>query len=128
MLASLALLGSLACGSADSTTPTAVSPQLTSVFSGTLAVTGSAFYSFNVVGSGPLVATLTTLAPQATVTMGFGVGTPSAATCSLGSYTESARIGSQVTGTVTPGTYCVVIYDIGNLTAAEDYTLTVVHP
>jgi hypothetical protein len=62
--------------------------------------------------------------------MGFGIGTPSGATCALitGAYSEAAKVGHALTGTIATGSYCVLLYDIGNQSAAEDYVITVSHP
>jgi hypothetical protein len=41
---------------------------------------------------------------------------------------ENAKVGSVVSLTVVAGSYCVVVYDIGNVQGSDSYTLTVTHP
>jgi hypothetical protein len=117
-----------ACGT--TTTTPATTPDLVSVtetFTGSLPVTGFATHPFQVTNTGLLTATLTSLSPQATITVGFGVGQPSGGSCAILSGTESARVGSAVSGTASPGSYCVTIYDLGNEQGANDYVITVTH-
>jgi hypothetical protein len=120
-LAAAAILGGC-------TNPTSSSNTITDTFSGTVAATGFDTHSFTVTNSGNVDVTLTGLLPQATITVGFGIGQPSATGCSLLSYSESARVGSVLSGTISPGSYCVSVYDIGNIQGSDSYTLTVTHP
>lgn len=121
VIASAAILGGCSNPAGSSTTTT-------DTFNGTLAATGFDSHSFVVNNSGEVDATLTSLTPQTTITVGFGLGQPGATGCSLFSYTESARVGSVLSGTISPGSYCVTVYDVGNVSAAENYTVTVAHP
>jgi hypothetical protein len=135
----LALLGT-GCGGSSSTAPTTTptpAPEIkTEAFSGKLSPTGSAYHQFSVAATGALVATLTSLSPQTTITIGFGIGQPmvnattSTTSCSLisGAYTESAKVGQSLSGTIAPGSFCVALYDVGNLASANDYVITVSHP
>ena len=61
--------------------------------------------------------------------MGFGIGQPSGTTCafSAGSFTESAKVGQVLSGTIVAGSYCVSVYDIGNLQGSNDFVITVAH-
>ena len=62
--------------------------------------------------------------------MGIGVGTPSGASCSLltnGQTLAQAGTVAQLSGTVSAGTYCVVVADVGNETSQVAYSLTVTH-
>ncbi len=128
VLAALLLGGiAIACNSGSSS-PTASTVTTTDTFNGSIAPNGGAYYPFTVVGSGTYTATLATLAPQSTITMGFGVGQPTGTTCSLINYVENARVGTVLSGAITAGAYCVAIYDIGNVQGSINYTLTVVHP
>jgi hypothetical protein len=121
VLVSAALLGG--CSN-----PAGSSNTVTDTFNGTLSATGFDSHSFVVNGSGEVDATLTSLSPQTTITVGFGLGQPGATGCSLFSYTESARVGSVLSGTIGSGSYCVTVYDVGNVSGAESYTVTVAHP
>jgi hypothetical protein len=62
--------------------------------------------------------------------MGFGVGQTVAGSCQLlsGGYgTYSASTTPQLSGTIGSGTYCVMVYDVGNQSAAITYTVVVNH-
>ncbi len=124
------LLGAAVAGACNSgsSTPTASTTTTTDSFNGSIAPNGGAYYPFTVVGTGTYTATLATLAPQSTITMGFGVGQPSGSTCSLINYVENARVGTVLSGAISAGAYCVAIYDIGNVQGTVTYTLTVDHP
>jgi hypothetical protein len=115
-------------GCGTSTTDPSVIPPNTETFTGTLAVGGRGEHTFTVGGSGTLNVTLTTLDPQTTITMGLGIGQPTTTgSCGLLSYTESAHLSRVVTGQVNAGTFCVAIYDVGNIVETDTYTLTVAH-
>jgi hypothetical protein len=124
----LALTLAGACGGSSATTPTPTPSLITETFNGTVLAGGFAFHNFNVAAQGSLTATLTSLSPQSTITMGFGIGQPSGVDCTLLSTNESAKVGSVLQGTITVGAFCVRIYDIGNVQVSDDYVLTVVHP
>jgi hypothetical protein len=130
-LAAVALAGLLAsCGGGSTpTTPSATPTTVTDVFSGTLAAGGSTFFPFTVTTQGTITATLTTLSPQTSITMGFGIGQPSSGSCALisGAYTESEKVAQALSGTIAAGSYCVVLYDIGNIQGSDDFVITVVH-
>ena len=124
----LALMVS-ACHSNPSTSPTTTASGLTTeTFNGTVAVNGSDSKTFTVAVTGVVSVTLT----AAPVPMGLGVGQPGGASgCVLlpgGSTTATAGTLAQVAGEVTPGTFCVQVYDVGNQTAPVSYTVTVTHP
>jgi hypothetical protein len=139
--ATMATLGALvaaslqlaACGG-GSTTPTTTAtptPEIkTETFTGTLAQGGSAFHPFTVVAQGTITATLTSLSPQSSITSGFGIGQTSGTTCTLitGAYSETAKVGFALSGTIAVGSYCVMVYDLGNSAGANDYVITVSHP
>ena len=108
--------------------PAGANGTSTDTFNGTVASTGFDSHSFTVSNNGDVVATLTALSPQSTITVGFGLGQPTSTGCSLYSYSESARVGSVLSGTIGAGTYCVTVYDVGNIQGSDTYTLTVLHP
>jgi hypothetical protein len=116
------------CSNPTSTTPTTVPATITDTFSGTLAQGSTAAWNFTVGGSGTITITLVSLAPQSTITMGVGVGSPGTSGCSITSSQENVRVGAPIQGTLSAGAYCVALYDLGNMTAANTYTLTVLHP
>ena len=120
----LLLLLSACGGGSSTTTPSAVAS--TQVFSGTLQPGGSASFNFTVGVESTATLAITALAPQSSVTMGLGVG-QFTTTCTLFSAVENAKVGSTYPVDLTPGAYCVQIYDLGNLTAPNTYTLSVTH-
>jgi hypothetical protein len=134
LVASSFLLPSCGSGSSPTATPTPTptpTPTITTeTFAGTIQPTGVDVHPFTVVAQGPITATLTSLSPQSTITMGFGLGQPSGTACALisGAYTESAKAGYAISGTIAVGSYCVELYDLGNMTSANDYVITVAHP
>jgi hypothetical protein len=114
----------------DSTSPSTPT-TITDTWSNTLAVKGTSFYTFTVASAGPVSVTLSTLSRTSTVAVGLGLGTPNGtASCTLSSSTSSAIAAStpQITVTENAGTYCAQIYDVGNLTTASSFTITIVHP
>lgn len=129
----LALL-TVACGSDTPTTPTTPNLPSTEMFSGTLPVQGSSFYSFTVAATGNVSITLASLVPVApgpavNTVMGLGVGTPSGTECSVtNSVTTAPGLTAQLVNSLTAATYCAKIYDLGALTAPVDFTVRIVHP
>ena len=119
-----------AAGTTTATTPSA--PLVTESFSGTVNVGGSDAHTFTTSQTGEVDLTLTAAAPPATIYMGLGIGTPNGVTCVfLTNGTASVQAGSspQLSGTsITAGTYCVGVYDIGHQAAPVTYSVTVVHP
>src|SRR5437764_5373727 len=122
-----------ACGGGDSgstsvlTTPTTL---VSESFTGTVAVGATDFHTFSVSSGGAINVTLTASGPPPTIYMGIGVGTPSASACALltnGSVAAPAGVSAQLSGTISAGSYCVSVFDIGNQTVPVIYTVTVTH-
>ena len=109
------------------TTPTPPVPTVTDTFSDTLLVLGSNTHQFTVSTVGGVKVSLNSVEPGASV--GLGVGTPSVGSCSVIDHIEAvAGQVVQLSGTATvPGSYCVVIYDVGNLVEPAVYTINVLH-
>jgi hypothetical protein len=128
------MLIAVACDNSGSDSSSTTSPSVpitTETFTGTVPVGGSDFKSFTVAQSGTVNVTLSAAGPPPTITMGLGVGTPSSTACALlsgGSTQTPAGTAPQLTGSLTPGPYCVLVGDIGNQLAPVDYTVTVAHP
>ena len=119
-----------ACGGGSSSTPAPSGTVTTETFSGTVAVGGRDFHSFTTKQTGEVDVTLTAAGPPPTISMGLGVGTVNGSTCSLlpgASINTQAGTAVQLAGTVSAGTLCVQVYDIGNQTAPITYTVTVAH-
>jgi hypothetical protein len=107
--------------------PTPATPTTPEVFSDTLLVLGANTHSFSVATIGGLKVSLTSLVPGAAV--GLGVGTFGVGTCTIIDRIEAVAGASiQLSGTVTvPGTYCVEVFDLGNLVEPVAYTINVLH-
>ena len=129
------VLTAVACDNGNSSTsasPTSPSVTLTpETFTGTVDVMGSDFHNFTAAQSGEVNVTLNAAGPPPTIFMGLGVGTPTGSACALfssGFTNTQAGATPQLSGSVSAGTYCVEVYDIGNQGAPITYTVTVLHP
>ena len=126
-------LTTAACSGSDST-PSVTTPAATTTtetFTGTVQPNfGVDFHSFTVAQTGTVSVTLTAAGPPATIFMGLGIGTPSSSTCAVisgDSTIAPAAATAQLSGTVSAGSYCVQVYDVGNETAPVLYSVTVAH-
>ena len=125
----------VSCGSdAPPTTPTLpIGPQ-TEVFTGTLQVQGSNFFSFTVATQGSVNITLASLlsarpGPALSTVVELAVGTPLGTECSVTNSVPAApALTAQLVNSLTPATYCTRIADLGNLTGPVDFTVRIVHP
>ncbi len=122
------------CGSdatsTTTTTPTSPTSPTTSSFISRLAVNGSASRTFTVSSAGTVTAMLVNAGGPFTV-MGLGLGVPlgGVSNCTLSTSLRTASgTTPQIATAVDPGTYCVVIYDVGNLTDAIDFEVTITYP
>jgi len=103
--------------------------QVTDTLTGTLNATNTNVHTFTATGSGDIILTLDRLDPTPTITIGIGLGTVSNGSCSLQFANETFRVGTVWTnGVGSAGSYCVAVYDIGNLTQPVTYSITLVHP
>jgi hypothetical protein len=124
-------LTSASCGDDDSTTsPTSPTPvYVTDTFSGTLATGETARHTFTAKTGGSIQIAVTAMAPDATLTMGIGLGTWDGTACSVVLQTSAATLNSAFSASATSaGNYCVTFFDVGNVATTTDYTLSVVHP
>ncbi len=130
---SLALAFAVTACTKNSTTtaPTTVT-RTTDTFTGTVPVKGSDVHSFPVAQTGQVDATLTAAGPPSTIVMGLAIGTLDASSTCVpfagGSTNVVAGTTAQLSGTVSAGTLCVQVSDVGNQTAPVTYTVTVTHP
>ncbi|MBA2302480.1 MAG: hypothetical protein H0W08_07580 [Acidobacteria bacterium] len=131
---SLLLAAAVVAGGCDNdvgTTPTEPAPTTTDTFTGTINVNGAATHTFPVAAAGTVTVTLTGITPNATIAVGFALGTYDAAstTCQQVRSNDAALQGQILTGSVSGvGTLCARIYDTGKLTEGVGYTFTVQHP
>jgi len=124
-------LGTAACGSDTPTTPTTPTTPVTvtDTFAGTLTPNGAATYTFTTGLSGQVTATLTTLSPNSTLIVGLSLGTWNGNACQTILSKDSATQLSFVIGQASQAnTFCVRIYDVGNLVDPATYEIQVNHP
>lgn len=123
------------CGSSSGsnlTTPTATTSGTltTDTFTGSLDQNGTAVFPFTVTTAGyGLLAGYTSIAPASVAALGLGIGSwdATSSTCSLNlSQNDTGRSGSTaLTGTPGSGSYCLRIYDAGNIPAGTTASFTV---
>ena len=116
---------------APSTTSTSTGPTF---FTGSLAPRSSSFYSFTLTQPGAVSLTLASLtsgahnAVPATI-VGLGFGTPVGTDCGLTtSLKTGAGLVAQINTAGGTGTFCVDIFDVGNLRSPVDFVIRIVHP
>jgi hypothetical protein len=137
----IAVGAGVACGKDETptsptttTTPTqpAAAASVPERFTGTLPVNSSRFYAFEVGAFGTVTATLDSIGGSGvptTVWVGLGVGVPEGTDCSTTtSLSTQSGAGPHVSTTLAAGTYCVRVYDIGNLAAPAPFAITIAHP
>jgi hypothetical protein len=130
----LVLAAAVVAGGCDNEldpTPTEPAPTTTETFTGSITVNGAAVHTVNIAAAGRVEATLTEVAPDPAIAVGFALGTWDAtrSICQQIIPNDSARQGDILTGNVTgPGQLCARIYDTGKLTASINYSISVTHP
>ncbi|MEX1127956.1 MAG: hypothetical protein WEB50_05275 [Vicinamibacterales bacterium] len=113
----------------ENRTPTEPAPTTTDTFTGTININGAATHTFTTVAAGLVTATLATVAPDPAIQVGLGLGTWNGTNCQITLPKDDAVQGNAVIGQVSgPGALCARIYDVGKMTEALTYTVTVVHP
>jgi hypothetical protein len=116
------------CGGASLTAPTTPTPvPQTEIFSGTLNRNGAFTHPFIAQAGGTIAATLTTVDPD--VAIGVSLGTWNGLACQIIIANDNAVKGITVTGTASAiGNFCVRVYDVGQVTSATAYEVSVLHP
>lgn len=131
MIAVLALF-LVACGSESTSTPTTPTPATsTDTFTATMDQLGSVTHPFTVAATGPVQIGLTSVEPLATMALGVSITAGGASCGNAIAQNTNARSGTTaLSGTATPGSYCVRVFDAGNIPAASSvtYTIEVTHP
>ena len=138
-LAAIAFALTLAgCGGSSentaATAPTITAGPTSALFEGKIDVGGSAFYSFTVTTTGDIdvmlasVTSTTSPGSESNVVLALGVGQPAATDCTVTtSLLARAALQSPLVGNVTPGIYCVRVYDVGNLRSTVNFAIRIVH-
>ena len=109
----------------------------TETFTGTLVNSADApilrlTHTFTTSVSGTLTMSVTANTPDASLVIGFGIGSWDSTTSTCGpllAYNNTATPGVSIIGNALAGSFCVQVYDVGNLAsgAQTNYTLSVVH-
>ena len=126
-----ALLVATGCAVADESTSTSPSATLaTNTFSGSISQNGTAVHTFSVSSSGyTLLAGYTSISPPSITSLGLGIASwdSSTSTCGLNlTQIDAAKSGATaLSGTADSGSYCVRVYDGGNITSGTTVTYTV---
>lgn len=132
MVPVLLALASSACTDDLTTTPTddtTATTTTTETFSDTLTPNGGKTHTFAVTRSGTVTATLASLSPDNTLTIGLSLGTWNGATCQTVIARDNTQVGNAVVGQASAsGILCIRVYDIGRLTEPTSYEVLVVHP
>lgn len=131
-LGSLAIALAVLLAGCEDATPGPTTPTeptlVTSTFTGTLTSAGGVTFPFAVSSSGPITATLTAMTDSALV-VGIALGTWNGSACTIVVARDMAVQGDAVNGTAgSLGTLCVRLYDVGNVTDPQDFTIAVEHP
>ena len=125
-------LTSAACGdNLSTTTPTDSTPvtPTTDIFPGAINPNGASTHTFSTARSGAITATLSTLSPDNTVTVGLSLGTWNGESCQTVIARDTAVMGNSIVGTASSaGSFCVRVYDVGKLVESTSYEVQVVHP
>ena len=115
------------------TTTTTISSTANEIFTGLVGVQGSSFYSFTVAQAGAVSVTLASLTsgtpgPASAAVMGLGIGVPSGTDCAMtDSINAAPSLTVQLTLSKGVGTYCVRIFDVGQLTGPMNFAIRIVH-
>ncbi len=113
---------------------TSPSDNKTEPFSGTIQPGGNGGYkAFNVPSTGEFTIKVTALSPNSSVIIGVDLyqDTSNGNCTGLQVYQRNTFVTLNVqalAGQIFSGHYCVLAYDVGGLSAATTYTLTVSHP
>ena len=126
-------LGHVACSEdINPAVPSQPNNPVTETFTGTLTLNGGITHPFSVTSSGAIRASIASLAPDSTVTIGLSLGTwnGTAETCATVIANDYATVGTAIVGAADrEGRLCVRVYDAaGTLPQPTDYELTVIRP
>ena len=110
--------------------PSTATPPISLTLGSTIYSGGAIAQSFTVSNSGFVTANLVSTSPSPAIVVGLGVGIPLAAgTCSLSSSVNTAAgPNPQLVVAVDSGSYCVEIFDNGNITGPVSFVINIVHP
>lgn len=131
LLVTAALSLCSACGSAANSLAVPTPVTTTEDFTSTLDQLGSVTHAFSVATTGTVQVKLTDVEPLATMGLGVAVTTGGTACGSDIAQNNNAKSGTTaLTGTAAVGSYCIRVFDAGNIPADTEvtYTVEVTHP
>lgn len=124
------LASALAVGACDNS-PTAPPLFTTETFSGAVARLSSSSHTFITAQTSPVVIQVGSLSPA--IVMGLALGTPTPSTtgeiCSITVGQAAVQQGDTFQVQLEPATYCVMMFDVGNVgeAATVAYSVTIQH-
>jgi hypothetical protein len=132
LLVLVLLVGTAGCGDDETPTeptPTPERPTFTETFAESVTVNGARTHPFAANGSGEIRATLSALGPNSEARIGLSLGTfNTTGACQVVIANDNATQGTIVVGNAgAAGSFCVRVYDVGQLSETATYTVTVVH-
>jgi hypothetical protein len=111
---------------------TSPSNNTVDTFPGTLNPQGGGAFPFTAARTGEFTVKLTALAPTSNALVGlaltFGNNDGTCTTSAIQQNNFSSLNAQALGGQMIAGKYCILIYDVGTLTVAQTYTITVSHP
>jgi hypothetical protein len=137
-VAALVALVGTGCGDNTATSPTSTSSTTattgSTTFTDSLDPGGSRFYSFTLATAGSVTALLASVTAADThlplpVSLEIGVGIPAGTDCAVTTAQMVAPgLVSQMTVSLSTGTYCLRVADVGELTAPATFAVRFTHP
>jgi hypothetical protein len=131
LLAGVAITAAAGCGS-NTTAPTVEPASTTEVWSSTLTVGATKFYSFTVPLEGTVSVVMKSLTQNGAASseqLTVGLGAPRGTDCAVsGSVVAGASETVLLSGTQTAGVYCVRIWDNAQLTKTAAFSVNINHP
>jgi hypothetical protein len=111
----------------SSTTPAATPDPAT--FESQIVRGGSATRAFTLTTAGTIGVTLTSVRPSIVVGLGIGIPRTDGNGCNLSRSVEtSAGDSPQVSASADPGSYCVKVFDVGQIDQSASFSVLVTHP
>lgn len=115
-------------GCSTPTTPSTTPQAVTSAFASRLLVGGSAWKTFTQTTTSLVTARLALISPDGEAVVRIGLGTFDGTTCTATMTVDTASNDEtpQLSAPLTPGRYCMLIWDIGNLLSVNDFAIILV--
>jgi hypothetical protein len=123
LVTGLCLSASAGCGT------TAPAAAVTETLGGVVSPQGTAFHVIQASGGGDISITLVSLSPLSTISVGVGLGIFTSNQCVIQYANDGFKVSTNwQTSLNAKGSYCVSVYDTGQVTQNVTYGLKVVHP